>query len=70
MKPINTRISHLMSFYADYCEAVSDRMKFKYGTSEYEDAGQRRDMYGEWIREELDALNAVGIDMSQYDYIK
>lgn len=70
MKAINTRICNLMTFYADYCDAVSDRMKFKYGTPEYEDAGQWRDTYGEWIREELDALNAAGIDMSRFDYIK
>jgi hypothetical protein len=70
MKAINTRINYLMTFYADYTKAVEDRMKFEYGTPEYEEAGHRRDMYGAWLREELDALNAAGIDMSRFDYIK
>ena len=70
MTAINTRIGNLMTFYANYCEANQTRMNSEYGSPEYNLAGDVREMHARWIREELDILNGLGIDMSRFNWIK
>ena len=68
-KTLANRIATLMISYADYSRAVRACMDEKYGSEAYEEARETRGCYGRWIREELDALKALGIDMSRFDYI-
>ena len=66
-KTIADRISCLMTFYAGYsCE--TDRV-FEVEESAKDDVRYQRDLYARWISEELEALKALGIDVTGFDYL-
>ena len=66
-KTIADRISCLMTLYAGYsCEA--DRV-FEVEESAKDDVRYQRDLYARWISEELEALKALGIDVTGFDYL-
>ena len=70
-KTLADRISSLMVFYADYrtaCQECVD-LNDRYGTEEYEDAVERRTRCASYIREDIDALKALGIEFDRFDYI-
>ena len=66
-KMIADRISNLMTFYAGYSREA-DRV-FEVEESERDDVRYQRDLYARWIKEDLEALKALGIDVTGFDYI-
>lgn len=70
-KTLADRISSLMVFYANYRDACQECVDLNesYGTEEYEAAVERRTRYATYIREDIDALEALGIKFDRFDYI-
>jgi len=66
-KTIAQRIETLMTFYASYSQEA-DRV-FEVAEEEKDDVRYKRDLYARWIKEDLDALKALGIDIKGFDYI-
>ena len=69
MKTIQDHIATLMTCYAEYSKAVQDVMAHEYESPEYNEAIGTRRFYGGWIREELDMLKQMGIDLERFEYI-
>lgn len=66
-KTIAQRIETLMTFYATYSQEV-DRV-FEVAEEEKDDVRYKRDLYARWIKEDLEALKALGIDVKGFDYL-
>lgn len=64
---IADRIGKLMTFYAAYSKET-DKV-FEVPESEKDGVRYQRDLYARWIREELDALKALGINVEGFDYM-
>lgn len=68
-KTLSDRISSLMVFYSDYRNACEACVNLQYGSEEYEIAVEQRMRSAKYIREDIDALNALGIEFNRFDYI-
>jgi len=66
-KTIAQRIETLMTFYALYSQEA-DRV-FNVAEEEKDDVRYKRDLCARWIKEDLDALKALGIDVKGFDHI-
>ena len=68
MTTIAKRIQNLMTFYVMYSEQV-DKV-FTVAEEEKDDVRFMRDRYALWIKEELEALRELGIDVQGFGYIE
>jgi hypothetical protein len=70
-KTLEDTIASLMVFYADYRDACQECVDLndRYGTEEYESAVERRSRCASYIREDIDALKALGIKFDRFEYI-
>ena len=64
---IADRIGNLMTFYAAYSKET-DRV-FDVPESEKDQIRYQRDLYARWLREELDELRTLGINVEGFDRI-
>lgn len=67
-KTIAQRIATLMTFYSHYSDLVTKVLEAE-TEEEKEQVRFERDYNARIIREELDALKALGIDLSTFDHI-
>ena len=66
-KTIAQHVQTLMTIYATYSQEV-DRV-FEVAEEEKDDVRYKRDLYARWIKEDLEALKALGIDVKGFDYL-
>jgi len=70
-KTLEEIIASLMVFYGDYREACEECVELngRFDSEEYQNATEKRDRYARYIREDIDALKALGIKFERFDYI-
>jgi len=65
---IGKRISKLMTFYAMYSEMV-DKIP-EASAKEVDEMRERRNTYNRWIKEDLEALDALGIEVEGFKHLR